>query len=118
WVTMPSPASSEALFAVRGRAYDDAYVAGSSGLLMHWNGSEWDEINAPSSLSFFAVATKANGELWISGAEGMVYRRGASSGWQTFDTNNDESSLYALGADPAGGIWVGGSEGQIFTFNG
>ena len=105
WVPAPDfpveLADNAAVWKVNGRATDDVWLVGTSGLGVHWDGSTFTQDNLPTGESVFTVHSNAERFVAVGGfGTGRVFINDGS-GWV-------DDSPQAI--DPLIGVYVGDSE--------
>jgi len=106
WTTMPTPSSGTPL-RIWGAAGNDIYVVGLSGLLWHYNGSDWtDETGNSNTTEILSGLTGNSGSNVVAvGYNGTVMRFDGST-WNAEKVSLTQVDLY--------GIW-GASENEVFA---
>jgi len=74
-----SSGSHERLRAIDGRSWDDQWVAGDQGTVLHWDGLAWQHVEAPAD-NYYAIVTTSDGALWLAG-DVRLRRRSADGSW-------------------------------------
>jgi len=70
-----------ALNAVCGSAANDVYAVGPGGLLLHSNGSGWQQLDAGLSADFASVWVRGPGDVFVAGDNGLILR-GDGTNWE------------------------------------
>jgi hypothetical protein len=137
WERVPSPAPGEGgyLNGVAVIAEDDAWAvgsrtrphAGSSNLVLHWNGEVWKAFPVPSpgfSDGLLGVSGVATDDVWAVGAHGavaseqvMVAMHWDGTDWKKIKTPNPGSTTYnqllAVSAVSANDVWAVGDGDRL-----
>lgn len=66
---------------INGPASDNLYAVGMDGVIAHFNGKSWSIVDSGTNINLFSTTVLANGEMIVTGAEGMVIR-GAGENWR------------------------------------
>jgi len=96
WKTMNS-GTTENLFAVWGTSHNDVYAVGSSGTILHYDGSNWSPMSTPTSASLEAVWGTASNNVYASGVDATMLRYDGSD-WTAETLPSNDVHL-------TGGIW-------------
>lgn len=90
WLPVQSPPTSQALNAVHGSSSSDLYVAGNSGLLMHFDGSAWRTLATNTVANLEDVLVVSETEVWVVG-EGTLLTGNHRDGFKKLVTATDET---------------------------
>ncbi|CAA9198995.1 hypothetical protein FLACOL7796_02517 [Flavobacterium collinsii] len=74
--------------ALDGFGADDIYAVGFRGQICHWDGQHWRELQSPTNLPLNAVLCAPDGQVYISGSGGTLFRGSAVTGWQDIGENS------------------------------
>lgn len=86
WTSQPLPEGTPLLNWVHGTAADDVWVAGLSGTILHWNGSDWTDHSIDTEAAFWGLYAQPSGEVvavggasrW-GGESAMIWRYDGST---------------------------------------
>ena len=111
----PDPAGaalSNQLSAVAARAANDVWAVGGDGnypevsLVLHWNGSSWQQITVPN-IGALSAVTVAPGQVWIAGGDQVEQFNGTT--WTTLPVLPGGPIIEGL-ADTTAGLWAVGRQ--------
>ncbi|HYH78161.1 MAG TPA: hypothetical protein VEX86_00130, partial [Longimicrobium sp.] len=106
------------LFAVWGSDGRDVYAVGGSGLVAHWTGTTWDEVDTGySGLDLYAVWGSSANDVWTVGDGGrMLHYDGI--GWTNDGPVGFEDPLYGVWGSGPADVWAVGEGGSILHYDG
>jgi len=116
--TFPDPPETEVqnwFFGIWGSAANDVYIVGQPGLIMHFDGQNWEQQTSPTQAPLISVWGPNAGEVFICGHEGTVLRN-TGGGWTTLGSETEER-LFAVGSFD-GEVFAAGANGTILKFTG
>ena len=105
--------SLRAAFAVR---EDDVWCVGDGGVILHWNGSQWERATSPTSRNLNAVHFGPTNIGWAVGASGTCLRWENGS-WSVTPTPTTKT-LRGIWAGPKDTAWAVGDGGVILYWDG
>lgn len=73
------------LFAIDGNAQGQAWVVGDNGIILHFDGQEWQNEVSGTHINLRAVLCAADDLVYAAGAEGTVLVRTGDGAWKTLD---------------------------------
>ena len=82
------------LLSIDGYSDQDIYAVGERGAVWHWNGHKWSNVDAPTNLSLNCVKCMANGDVFICGDGGALFRLNQKKQW--LDLSNPEITTRSL----------------------
>ncbi len=106
------------LFAVWGSDGRDVYAVGGSGLVAHWTGTTWNEVDTGyGGLDLYAVWGSSAGDVWAVGDGGrMIHFDGV--GWTNDGPAGFETPLYGVWGSAPHDVWAVGEAGAILHYDG
>ena len=116
---VPAPPGAE-LLAIHGTAFDDVFVVGSSGVMLHYDGTRWEREGTLASFNGMlrTVWSFGDGGALAAGPGGRVLRRAALvdpfSRWTLETFPSTEEVVEVLG-DVAGGVYAVTRRNELFT---
>lgn len=113
---LPSPAPN--FFDVWGTSRTDVWLVGSSGTIVHYDGTAWVQEPTDTQVALRAVhglaRTDAGVEVYAVGDEGVTLTRGADGAWTTDASTTTEDLRDLVGRDgPDAELWAVGANGTI-----
>jgi hypothetical protein len=104
------------LYGVSGNNSSDIWVVGEQGLVLHWNGTQWLEVDIASRTNMWAVWSPSGNLAFAVGANGAAYRiQGAIV--TELNTGVNEH-LYAVTGTNEANVWAVGSKGLTLHHTG
>jgi hypothetical protein len=103
------------LQSVDGTSESNIYAVGTDGIILHFNGKRWDEIDSPTDYDLERVLAVNKGEIYICG-EGNALYRNDGQGWLPL-TEPDENVTYWDMAYFAGRVFVCSKEKLFVLIN-
>ncbi len=106
------PVLSNQLSAVAARTSNDVWAVGGDGnipevsLVLHWNGSSWQQITVPN-IGPLSAVTVTPGQVWVAGGDQVEEFNGTT--WTTLPVVPDAPLITGL-ADNTAGLWAVGRE--------
>ena len=101
---------------VWGRSGSDLFAVGKNGVVMHYNGENWQKMISPTTNWLRDVRGYSDGSVFAVGASGTVLRYDGRD-WQTMESGT-EADLYALWGTADSGLFAVGDEGTILRYDG
>ena len=100
------------LFAIDGNQQGQAWAVGDNGLILHFDGKNWQQEKSPTRINLRAVLCVADNIVYAAGAEGTVLMRNAQGLWVSLDCplGSGFNSLLMMND---GGLLLGG--GRYFV---
>lgn len=89
WVEISPPGAeiaSPTIESLDGLTREDIYAVGEKGLIMHFNGSQWRQLDSPTNRPLSCVRCKSGDEVYVCGNDGLLLV-GNHDQWQILDTN-------------------------------
>jgi hypothetical protein len=111
----PTPDAGTWLFSVWGTSATDVWAVGQPGVILHWDGSDWDLQTIGEHVFTDVWGTAAN-NVFAVGHGGVIYRYNGSS-WSSMDSGSEEN-FYAVGTGPYNEIYACGERGNVRRLNG
>ncbi|MBR58856.1 MAG: hypothetical protein CMH54_12660 [Myxococcales bacterium] len=97
-------------------AADNVWAVGLFGTIIHFNGTEWAEVETALTADLYDVTGTESGDLILVGVEGSVLRKvGDEFYFLLASTSNTLRAVYALDDNH---VWAVGSLGTIMFFDG
>ncbi len=106
---------SALLQSVHGLDESDIYAVGTSGVVFHFDGEEWEEVESPTDYDLERVLVVKQDEVYLSGCGGVLFRGGRDS-WLAL-TEPDEKLTFWDMALFEGKVFVC-SDDKLFTVDG
>lgn len=73
------------LFAIDGNDQGQAWAVGDDGIILHFDGTNWQREPSPTQVNLRAVACAGNNTVYAAGGEGTVLKRDATGQWTRLD---------------------------------
>ncbi|MBM4367967.1 MAG: hypothetical protein FJ102_17270 [Deltaproteobacteria bacterium] len=101
---------------VAGTSADDVYAVGAAGLVLHWDGSSWRDLEAPTSDTdtLWAVFVPEEGVAVVVGSNGLALKY-ANGDWESLPTGVD-NALYSIHGVSSSNFWAGGNRGMMLHY--
>ncbi len=106
---------SALLQSIHGLDESDVYAVGTSGIVLHFDGDEWEEIESPTDFDLERVLCVSRDEVYLCGCGGMLFR-GSKDSWLAL-TEPDEKVTFWDMALLAGRVFVC-SDDRLFVLDG
>ena len=103
------------LFAIDGNQQGEAWAVGDNGLILHFDGQNWQQEKSPTQINLRAVLCTTDNKVYAAGAEGTVLMRDAQGLWISLDCPLS-SGFHALLMMDDGSLLLGG--GRYFVDQG
>ena len=111
-----SPGTEDALFAIWAGSEKDVFVVGKRGLIMRYNGYEWDQMRSPAKHNLLDVWGATPKNVYAVGARGtLVHYNGVK--WRS-QKSKTKLNLNAVWGFDAKNIFAVGQAGKILRYNG
>jgi hypothetical protein len=110
------PAAEGALNDIWGMADTVAYAVGSGGLIVHFDGSSWNEMSSPTNVSLLAVWGSAATHVFAVGYDGTILQCDGEN-WTLVQSGTGEL-LYDVWGSSEGDAFAVGGNGTIVHYNG
>lgn len=88
WSNMSPPGAkvgSPTLESLDGLSHNDIYAVGEKGLILHYDGSRWSRLDAPTDRPLSCVRCKSGDEVYACGNDGVLLV-GNCNGWRAINT--------------------------------
>ncbi len=95
-------------------AADDGWAVGTDGLIMHYDGNAWNQVNSGTSLTFHAVSMVDSQNGWAVGDSGLILRWNGSN-WKVQDSKT-WSELRAISMTSPTSGWAVGKSGIVLEY--
>lgn len=73
------------LFAIDGNAQGQAWAVGDNGIILHFDGQDWQSEHSGSEINLRAVLCAADGRVYAAGAEGTLLARNEQGIWENLN---------------------------------
>lgn len=73
------------LFAIDGNDQGQAWAVGDDGIILHFDGTDWQREASPTQVNLRAVTCAADNTVYAAGGEGTVLKRDATGQWTNLD---------------------------------
>lgn len=103
------------LFAIDGNSQGQAWVVGDDGIILHFDGQNWQREASATDINLRAVLCAPDNKVYAAGAEGTVLMRNAEGQWASLDCPLS-SGFHALLVMNDGSLLLGG--GRYFVDKG
>jgi len=115
WEQVYGGGAGIALYSIWGNTISDIYVAGSTGLILQFNGTEWLTIGSGTTQKLYSIWGSSASNVFAVGVQGtIVHNRGAGFVAENFSTTND---LFGVWVAPDGSIaYAVGTDGMILKY--
>lgn len=100
------------LHAIHGASDHDVWAVGDRGMILHYNGTEWEKIKTPVCVALNAVKADGRGNAWICGDAGTVLR--VSNGVCEMLDRPTGTALYDLSYADPDCIFVCGTDSAVY----
>ena len=108
--------TTDPLYGIWGSAFDDVFVVGANGTVLHYNGSEWTSMNSTVTNNLQNVWGSSSTDVFAVGNEGTVIHYDGSN-WTSM-TSNTTARLNAVWGSSSTDVFVVGNEGVIIHYDG
>lgn len=117
WCPVAAPLAGHRLLGVWGSGSNDVWAVGTSGTIVHWDGTAWTSVGDPAHLETYgAVWGSSAHDVWVASSRGLVLRgTGIGTEWTAAPAVaparyswDPEAMLYALWGTSATDVWAGG----------
>lgn len=127
WSQLPAPSGVD-LLDVDG-AGEDVYIVGNRGTVLHWDGTEFVDLESDTSINLAGVWVADSGKAYVVGSNGLAMMWDpdmepaeddtdpALGGFVTLPTDSS-SNLYAVYGSSESNIWAVGNRGAVYRFTG
>ncbi len=116
-ITFPTPNTPPSklwMYDVFGNDASDVYACGHGGSMVHFNGTDWTEVDMNSTRNIVSIWGEGDGTLYACGAAGSVWRN-SGSGWGSMASG---STKYLVGLGSfKGDIHVSGVDGSLLRLS-
>jgi hypothetical protein len=109
------PAVGYNLNAMDGIAPDNIYAVGDRGLVFHYDGQTWKDIDSPTNVSLEQILYISEHEMYVCGAQGTVMT-GSGGTWRIIDHDSFTANIWGM-AYFGGSIFLA-TPNNIFEWNG
>ncbi|WP_157370699.1 hypothetical protein [Vulgatibacter incomptus] len=99
-----------------GGSNGNVWLAGASGNLFGWSGSDWTKETLATTESFYGLWAAPSGEAWVVGNAGTIFAHGPS-GWLS-QASNTTAKLNAIHGSSATDVWAVGENGVAVHWDG
>lgn len=82
-VTVPEVTTTDTLWKINGRAANDFWISGTTGITLHYNGTAFERVDVPVEASLFSVAAMDDRFIAVGGAFDGILFENDGSGWQS-----------------------------------
>lgn len=109
-----------ALTSIWGSGRNDVWAVGAAGSVIHWNGTDWQNLSVGSTYTLFGVGGSSGTDVWAVSTPSVVYHGGLASdggaAWTampalspnySYDPLPALTSVWATSADD---VWIGGGD--------
>ena len=121
WVEEPSVPSSvvdgAAIWKVHGQGADDAWLVGSNGVTLHWDGNALAPVDTGVGSSLFTVHSSAAGHVAVGGSATGIIVEGEGLDWQVATVDPPAPGLVGVVSDDEGRAVAVGTFGSIYERN-
>jgi hypothetical protein len=109
WVVLSTP-SKAPLLDIEGTGSTDLWAVGGGGTALHFDGTQWQQVETGTQEGLIAVAASAPDDVWAVGTRGTVLHFDGTA-WKPVDTGVS-STLRAVTVH-GGEVWLGGDNGVV-----
>ena len=111
----PEPSIQTWLFDVWGSSASDVFVVGQPGIILHYNGANWQKMSSPTQEPLISVWGSSANEVYACGHHGVILRYNGSQ-WTTMQSGTTQD-LYNVGSYQ-GEVYVAGNQGVLRRLSG
>jgi hypothetical protein len=115
WISMSSKTTND-LYSIWGSANNDVFSAGSSGTIIHYNGSTWSLMDSGTTVNLSGIWGISGSEVFAVGNSGTILYYDGSS-WNSVNSHTTRKLSGVWGTD-GNNVFVVGSSGTILHFDG
>lgn len=116
WTSQESPVS-ESLHGVSGSAANDVWAVGKDGTVVHYDGSDWNEVEeSPTSQTLWSVWAASGTAIYAVGNGGEAWRYDGSN-WSSLPTGVTNNLYHVHGASETD-CWAVGNRGGALHYTG
>ena len=101
---------------IDGSNYDDIYAVGMQGVIYHFDGKVWNQIDSPTNRSLSNVRCLSKKEVYICGDNGSLFRGNKDNGWLFMGDPKINHNFWGM-ESYKGKIYVA-YQGGIMTYDG
>ncbi len=99
------------------QATDNVFAVGNSGLIYHYNGTDWAEMTSPVAVDLRAVWGRAANEIFAVGNNGTIIRYNGTD-WKQMNSPVSTDLYCVWGfSDSNGLVYAGGRNGEILQYS-
>lgn len=114
WTIIQEP-ERRAFYGVSGTGPNDIWAVGEKGTVLHWNGTEWEDLSPEvGEYGIWAVWAPNASNVFIVGNSGLAMVR-RSGTWEELPTGTNKN-LYAVGGTGLSDVWAGGGFGTVLRY--
>ena len=113
---LPEPTGRPWLLDIWGSGPDDIYIVGRPGILLHWNGTQWDLQPLGTRETLTAVWGTGPNDVFVVGHKGLVYHCNGS-GWSQMGSGTSRN-LFAVGRGPGDAVYICGEKAVLLRLDG
>jgi PKD repeat protein len=115
WDLMYGGDENIALYSIWGNTVSDIYVAGSTGLILQFNGTSWLGVSSGTTQKLYSVFGSSASNIFAVGVQGtIVHNKGAGFIAENFNTISD---LFGVWTSPDGSVaYAVGTDGMILKW--
>ena len=103
------------LLTITGSNTRNLFVAGMSGVVMHYDGRRWQRLDSPGNTHIYCSTTLSTGQILLAGADGGIYL-GDSSGFEFVGAKGANGNFWSV-AEFQGQIYLAGSNNALLRFS-
>ena len=104
------------LFSIRPFSFNNVYACGDFGLVRHFNGSTWTEIDLDTSSPLWAIDGTAPDNIWTAGTGGFMAHYDGTS-WENVDLGISQD-IHEIHVENENEIYACGSQGALLIYDG
>jgi hypothetical protein len=111
------PQANQAQFSGVWIVGNEAYICGSGGRMLHWNGSTMLDERITTTATLTSVWGSSANDVWTVASNGAIYRRVDAAPWVSVPSPTVQA-LYAVRGTAANNIWAVGAGGVALHYDG
>ena len=115
WESVANPLPYVDLYAIAAVDNSDIWVVGEGGAIVHWNGSQWIQINSGVDTNLRAISIRSANDVWFAGEGGVILHWNGSEVQIVSQPGPDLVGIWGASSDD---IWAIGTKGKMFHYDG
>lgn len=108
--TSYGPADLGAVQAIWGATANDAWAVDNTGMILHWNGTDWSKASTSSTSGLYGIHGSGASDVWTVGPRAMFHWDGTR--WTEIADGHD-AGMIAIWVAAPNDVWTVGGDGRI-----